>query len=120
MANAGTFRGPVNLQTREPVPLPVNVSEFEAIARERMTPSAYDYYAGGAEDEVTLAENREAFRRLALRPRVLTGTETVSTRTTVLGLVPASPSRWPRRRSTSSGIPTANWPPRVRRAPPAR
>jgi isopentenyl diphosphate isomerase/L-lactate dehydrogenase-like FMN-dependent dehydrogenase len=65
---------------------PVNVLEFEALARERMTPSAYDYYAGGAEDEVTLAENREAFRRLALRPRVLTGADTVSTRTSVLAL----------------------------------
>jgi len=58
-------------------PKPVNVFDFEAIAREKMTAAAYDYYAGGAEDEVTLAENREAFRRLALRPRVLAGTGTV-------------------------------------------
>ena len=65
---------------------PVNVSDFEAIARERMTPSAYDYYAGGAEDEVTLAENREAFRRIALRPRVLTGTATVTTNIDLLGI----------------------------------
>ena len=43
---------------------PINVLDFEAVARERMTPSAYDYYAGGAEDEVTLAENRDAFRRI--------------------------------------------------------
>ena len=64
---------------------PVNVSEFEALARERMTPSAYDYYAGGAEDEVTLAQNREAFARIAIRPRVLAGTGTVSTDTVVLG-----------------------------------
>ena len=59
---------------------PVNVSDFEAIARERMTPSAYDYYAGGAEDEVTLGENREAFRRIALRPRVLVGARRSATR----------------------------------------
>src|SRR5262245_59204297 len=65
---------------------PVNVLDFESIAREKMTPSAYDYYAGGAEDEVTLAENREAFRRLAIRPRVLTGTATVSTAVELLGL----------------------------------
>ena len=36
------------------LPKPVNVLDFEAIAREKMTPSAYDYYAGGAEDEITL------------------------------------------------------------------
>jgi isopentenyl diphosphate isomerase/L-lactate dehydrogenase-like FMN-dependent dehydrogenase len=65
---------------------PINVADFEAIAREKMTASAYDYYAGGAEDEVTLAANRDAFRRIALRPRVLTGTGHVSTGTHVLGL----------------------------------
>lgn len=70
---------------------PVNVSDFEAIARKKMTASAYDYYAGGAEDEVTLAANRDAFRRIALRPRVLTGTSHVATNTHVLGLPLALP-----------------------------
>ena len=65
---------------------PVNVSEFEALARERMSASAYDYYAGGAEDEVTLAANREAFRHIAIRPRMLAGVSNASTRTEVLGV----------------------------------
>ena len=51
--------------------VPVNVSEFEPIARERLSQMAYDFYAGGAEDEITLRENREAFRRRFLRYRVL-------------------------------------------------
>lgn len=51
-----------------------------------MTPSAFDYYAGGAEDEVTLAENRETFRRIALRPRVLVGADKVVASVEVLGL----------------------------------
>jgi len=68
------------------MPKPVNVLDFEAIARDKMTPSAYDYYAGGAEDEVTLTENRAAFQRLALRPRVLAGTGTVNTSVELLGL----------------------------------
>jgi isopentenyl diphosphate isomerase/L-lactate dehydrogenase-like FMN-dependent dehydrogenase len=63
----------------------VNVSEYEALARERMSASAYDYYAGGAEDEVTLAANRDAFRAIAIRPRVLAGVSNASTRTTLLG-----------------------------------
>jgi len=70
---------------------PVNVSEFEALARERMTASAYDYYAGGAEDEITLNANRDAFRRVAIRPRVLTGTSDVSTQVEVLGSMLALP-----------------------------
>ena len=70
---------------------PVNVLDFEAIAREHMTPSAYDYYAGGAEDEVTLAANRHSFQRIVLRPRVLAGTAAVSTRTRLFGLDLALP-----------------------------
>jgi 4-hydroxymandelate oxidase len=66
-------------------PSPVNVMEFEALARERMDPSAFDYYTGGAGDERTLAENRAAFARVWLRPRVLTGVSTVDLATTWLG-----------------------------------
>ena len=50
---------------------PVNVFDFEAVARERISPEAYDYYAGGAHDEVTLRENRAAYDRLSLAYRVL-------------------------------------------------
>ena len=34
---------------------PMNIAEYEAAAREVMSQMAYDYYAGGALDEVTLA-----------------------------------------------------------------
>lgn len=64
---------------------PVNLAEFEALARERMTRQAFDYVAGGADDERTLEENRAAFDRLTLRPRVLIDVSTVDTSTTVLG-----------------------------------
>ena len=70
---------------------PVNVAEFEALARERMSASAYDYYAGGAEDEVTLAANRDAFRGIAIRPRMLAGVSLASTKTDVLGVSLALP-----------------------------
>ena len=63
---------------------PVNLQEFEALARERMTQQAFDYVSGGADDEVSLAENRAAFERLALRPRVLIDVSTVDTSTRIL------------------------------------
>jgi 4-hydroxymandelate oxidase len=52
---------------------PITVSEYEPLARERMaaTPAAWDYYAGGAGDERSLADNRESWGRLRLRPRML-------------------------------------------------
>jgi 4-hydroxymandelate oxidase len=49
------------------------LGQVEARARELLDPVHYDFFAGGAGDEVTLAANTAAFRRLALLPRVLTG-----------------------------------------------
>jgi 4-hydroxymandelate oxidase len=74
--------------TVEPRP-PLTVEDFEELARERMERTAYDYYAGGAGPEWTLAENRRAFDRWVLRPRVLVDVANVELATTVLG------ERWP-------------------------
>src|SRR5215207_8895009 len=63
----------------------LNLAEIERAARERLTALAYDYYVGGANDEVTVRENRSAFEQLALRYRVLVDVSRRSTSTTVLG-----------------------------------
>src|SRR5688500_9523420 len=63
----------------------LNLADVEAAARERLTALAYEYYVGGANDEVTVRENRAAFERLALRYRVLVDISRRSTSTTVLG-----------------------------------
>ena len=63
----------------------LNLTEIELAARERLAPLAYEYYVGGANDEVTIRENRAAFERLALRYRVLVDVSRRSTSTTVLG-----------------------------------
>lgn len=49
----------------------LNLHEVEALARAALPPQTWDYYAGGANDEITLAENRRAFDDLSLRFRVL-------------------------------------------------
>lgn len=41
-----------------------NVTEYQAIAKQKLPKMIYDYYASGAEDEWTLQENREAFARI--------------------------------------------------------
>uniref|UniRef100_A0A2N9F8Z5 (S)-2-hydroxy-acid oxidase n=1 Tax=Fagus sylvatica TaxID=28930 RepID=A0A2N9F8Z5_FAGSY len=43
---------------------PVNVNEFQELARQALPKMYYDYYNGGAEDQYTLKENVEAFRRI--------------------------------------------------------
>jgi 4-hydroxymandelate oxidase len=52
-----------------------SIADFEAVARERMEPAHYDFFAGGAQDEITLRDNETAFRRLRLLPRVLCGSD---------------------------------------------
>jgi len=64
---------------------PVNVQDYERLAEEKLEPSAFGYYAGGAGDEWTLRENVAAFGRWVLRPRVLVDVGSVTTATTVLG-----------------------------------
>lgn len=66
-------------------PEPVNVSDYERLAEERLDPGAFGYFVGGAGDEWTLRENVAAFNRWVLRPRVLVDVDSVTTATTVLG-----------------------------------
>lgn len=70
---------------------PLNVLEYEAFAKEYLSKNTYDYYASGADDMVTLKENREAFKRLTLRPRVLRDVSNMDISTTVLGQRIATP-----------------------------
>jgi 4-hydroxymandelate oxidase len=63
----------------------VNLSDFEASAAGRMDKPAFDYIAGGAGDEVTLADNIAAWRSWRLRPRVLVDVTSIDTSTTWLG-----------------------------------
>jgi 4-hydroxymandelate oxidase len=66
------------------IPL-LNLFEYETRATEHLSQMALDYYAGGAWDEVTLRDNREAYDHIKLRPRMLVDVLNRSTRTTVLG-----------------------------------
>mgnify|MGYP000020479551 CR=1 FL=1 len=67
------------------MPVPVNIFEFEPLARVNVEATAWDYISGGAEDEITLRENRAAFERTFLRPRYLVDISERDLSTTVLG-----------------------------------
>jgi 4-hydroxymandelate oxidase len=69
----------------------VTVDDFESVARELLPKDVYDYYAGGAGDEWTLRENRAAFDRWVIRPRILTGVGERDLSTEVLGTKVACP-----------------------------
>ncbi|AOE83582.1 alpha-hydroxy acid oxidase [Pseudomonas sp. TCU-HL1] len=64
----------------------VAVADYEAFARERMTPQAWAYLSGGAADEQTLADNLAAFQRTRVLNRVLEGLDGGHTCSTLCGL----------------------------------
>jgi isopentenyl diphosphate isomerase/L-lactate dehydrogenase-like FMN-dependent dehydrogenase len=64
---------------------PLNAWDYERLAEGKVEPGPWGYFAGGAGDERTLADNVEAFGRWCLRPRMLVDVGKVSTRTTILG-----------------------------------
>jgi 4-hydroxymandelate oxidase len=70
---------------------PLNLFDYEALAEARMHPVLWDFVVDGAGDRLTLAENRRAFERTFLRPRMLVDVARVDTTTSLLGSPVAAP-----------------------------
>lgn len=64
---------------------PINISDFELLAKEKLPLPAYDYYSSGAHDEITLSENCEAYKRIFLKYRVLVDVSKRDLQTEILG-----------------------------------
>jgi isopentenyl diphosphate isomerase/L-lactate dehydrogenase-like FMN-dependent dehydrogenase len=63
----------------------LTVDDFRAKALQRLPQMVFDYFAGGSGEERTLDENRRAFDRWIIRPRVLVDVSNIDTSTSVLG-----------------------------------
>ena len=68
-----------------------SVDDLRAMAKRRLPRGVFDFFEGGAEDEVTLRENRLAFERIRLKPRVLVDVQAPDLSTTLLGARSALP-----------------------------
>ncbi len=69
----------------------INCADAEREAAERLEPGPYGYFAGGAGEELTLAENLEAWRRWRFRPRVLVDTSRIVTEVELFGATLSMP-----------------------------
>ncbi len=69
----------------------LTLDDLAATARSKLPAEVWDFVEGGAGRERTLAANRDAFARIRLRPRVLTGVTEVDPRVDVLGRAWAAP-----------------------------
>ncbi|KAH9625260.1 hypothetical protein KSS87_022170 [Heliosperma pusillum] len=70
---------------------PVNVNEFQELARRVLPKMYYDFFAGAAEDEHTLRENVKAYSRIIIRPRILIDVSQIDLSTSILGYNISSP-----------------------------
>ena len=61
------------------------VEDLRRIARRRLPRGVFDYIDGGAEDELTMAANSAAYRRLTFSPRVLRDVSEVDISSSLLG-----------------------------------
>ena len=68
-----------------------NIDDLRLIAKRRLPGGIFDYIDGGAEDEVSLHRNRDAYQRYEFVPRILRDVSNIDTSTTFLGRTLPSP-----------------------------
>ena len=61
------------------------ISDLHALALERMDKQTRDYYNEGADDNLTLHENNDAYQKYRIRPRVLRDVSNIDTSVKVFG-----------------------------------
>ena len=69
----------------------VNIEDLRKAARRRLPRAVFDYIDGGADREITLDRNCEAYNEVAFRPRCAVANSKYSLATTVLGTPLALP-----------------------------
>ena len=69
----------------------LSIEDLRRLARRRLPRSVFEFVDGGAEDELTLADNRAAFERIRFVPRVLTDVSSPDIATDLLGTKTSAP-----------------------------
>ena len=49
----------------------LNVEDYHQQAKGKLPQMIYDFYSTGSDDQLTLIDNQQAFRRIKLRPKIL-------------------------------------------------
>jgi len=78
----------------------VNIEDLRLMAKRRLPRAIFDFFDGGAEDEVTLRDNCSAFQRARLLPKVLVDVSSVSLQIELFG----KPSSLPLAIAPTGGI----------------
>src|SRR5690348_14800220 len=79
------FKRPQLDATKRRLESALTIEDLRRIAKRRTPKAAFDYTDGAAEDELSLARARQAFRDIEFHPAILRNVEKVDTGRTVLG-----------------------------------
>ncbi len=63
-----------DVEKQSPVQSPralLNLEDYHQQAKGKLPPMIYDFYSTGSDDQLTLMDNQQAFRRIKLRPKIL-------------------------------------------------
>ena len=83
----------------------INIEDLRGMAKRRLPRAIFDFFDGGAEDETTLRENRAAFERVRLLPKVLVNVAQVDTSAEIFG----QKSNLPLAIAPTGGISAGRW-----------
>lgn len=75
----------------DPLKNVISIADLRRLAQRRLPRSIFEFVDGGAEDELTLADNRAAFERIRLVPRVLNDVSNPDIATDLFGSRAAAP-----------------------------
>src|SRR6476469_8712161 len=79
------FRKPRLSPTRRRLESALTIDDLRRIAKRRTPKAAFDYTDGAAEEELSLARARQAFRDIEFHPAILRDVSKVDTSCTILG-----------------------------------
>ena len=68
-----------------------SIEDLRLSAKKRLPKAIFDFFDGGAEDEISLRDNAAAYKRVRLMPKVLTDVSVIDTSTVILGKPAALP-----------------------------
>lgn len=63
---------------------PTRISDYQQKAKTKLSSMAYEYYVGGARDEITLSANRHAWQGLSLHYKVLVDVQNICTKINIV------------------------------------
>ena len=76
---------PISMPSPTTMPPFQSLADLEGLALAALPPMVAGYYASGAEDETTLADNRASWARWRILPRVMVDVSSVDSRAELFG-----------------------------------